>query len=170
MNFPMVSFPSVEDAKKCLRMANPCGGRLYLSHYLNCAWLILRDNSLIWRGCEDEFFVTQNEFDKARIIKYDDDYYAVKFPNEPCYWDDRRFRGGPRYQIEDMAIELGLHYHACQKVEEARAKEEPRAPEMDCWERETLLDDIYAAMYPPILPFSVCGGIDGGPDWFLEEF
>lgn len=126
MNFPMVSFPSVEDAKKCLRLADPCGGRLYLSHYLNCAWLILRDSSLIWRGCEDEFFITQDEFDKVRIIKYDDDYYVVKFPDEPCYWDDRRFRNGPKYQIEDGAIELSLHYHACQNVKKARAQEKPR--------------------------------------------
>ena len=169
MKFPMVYFPSAEDAKRCLRLADPRGGRLYLSTYLNCAWLILRDNSLIWRGCEDEFFITQDEFDKVKIIKYDNDYYAVKFPNEPSYWDDRRFRGSARCQIEDGAIELGLHYHACQKVEEARAKEELKAPKMDYWEREALLDDIYAATHPPIMPIPVYGSLYGGTDWFCEE-
>ena len=169
MKFPIIHFPSAEDAKRCLRLADPCGGRLYLSTYLNCAWLILRDNSLIWRGCEDEFFVTQDEFNKVRIIKYSDDRYVVKFPDEACYWDDRRFRGGPRYQVEDMAIDLSLHYHACQKVEEARAKEEPRTPKMDYWEREALLDDIYAATHPPIMPIPVYGSIYGGTDWFFEE-
>ena len=131
MQFPRIYFPDKETAEKVLDLSDPCGGRLYVSTFVNLAYMYLREKrGFIPRSQQiyDEFFITQKEYDNARIIlDKRTGCYRIDFQVDNCYWDDRvliRGRGGSPGcgpMIDDVAIELSIHRRVEDRVMWARA-------------------------------------------------
>ena len=148
MTFPQVYFPDMESAKLMLKISNPNGGRLYVSTFCDLAYAVLFKydpmiNPKRWyldpKPWYDEFYITQEEFDGAKIKCHEYGWCTIEFPIEFCHWDDWIERRGARQQVEDTAIEFGLHYQAEQKVKQARAKhvgseQTNRQAAPDCYE------------------------------------
>ena len=118
MEFPQIYFPDKERVQRVLRLANPNGGRLYVSTFCLRALVVLRDIVLFIpiKDWYDEFYITQEEFDGAKINYYEGKGYTIEFPIKYCHWDDSRFNRGYDSRVEDMAIELDLQYQRDRKV------------------------------------------------------
>ena len=69
MEFPLIYFPDIEIAQRVLKMANPNGGSLYVDSFCLSASFVLIDlvQGIYIESYADEFYITQEEFDGAKI-------------------------------------------------------------------------------------------------------
>ena len=125
MEFPQIFFPAIKSAQRVLRMTNPNGGRLYVDTFCLSASWVLRDYviGIHIENYADEFYITQEEFNGAKIKYHECNGYTgyiIEFPIKYCHWDNFRFNRGCDSRVEDMAIELDLHYQRERKVMKER--------------------------------------------------